>query len=186
MAETSPIRYSFGGDEHLFAEVSNSMSLEAFFKGMAVTRAVERLALEGVLDVCLANASFQIRFDPDRIAPQALLDAVQSAEAQAVAERTLRTRIIEIPVLYNDPWTHETLMRFVTATKTPAAQTWNTRHASMAWPTWTRSSPPTVARRGLCRWSALSRACRSCSRWSNASGNCRCPNTCAHAPTRRN
>ena len=40
MAETSPIRYSFGGDEHLFAEVSDSMSLEAFFKGMAVTRAV--------------------------------------------------------------------------------------------------------------------------------------------------
>ena len=69
MAESSPIRYSFGGDEHLFAEVSESMSLEAFFKGMAVTRAVERLALDGVLDVCLANASFQIRFDPDRIAP---------------------------------------------------------------------------------------------------------------------
>lgn len=63
------IRYSFGADEHLFAEVSDSMSLEAFFKGMAVTRAVERLELDGVLDVCLANASFQIRFDPDRIAP---------------------------------------------------------------------------------------------------------------------
>ena len=24
----------------------------------------------------------------------------------------LKTRIIEIPVYYNDPWTHETLMRF--------------------------------------------------------------------------
>lgn len=67
---TTPIRYSFGADEHLFAEVSESMSLEAFFKGMAVTRAVERMALDGVLDVCLANASFQVRFDPDRIAPR--------------------------------------------------------------------------------------------------------------------
>ncbi len=88
------------------------MSLEAFFKGLAVTRAVERLELDGVLDVCLANASFQIRFDPDRIAPHALLEAVRAAEVDAVAERTLQTRIIEIPVLYNDPWTHETLMRF--------------------------------------------------------------------------
>ncbi|MNN11417.1 Kinase A inhibitor [compost metagenome] len=79
---------------------------------MAVTRAVERLALEGVLDICLANASFQIRFDPDRIAPDVLLAAVRGAEAEAVAERALHTRIIEIPVLYNDPWTHETLMRF--------------------------------------------------------------------------
>src|SRR3989344_779250 len=75
---STAIRYSFGADEHLFAEVSDSMSLEAFFKGMAVTRAVERLALDGVLDVCLANASFQIRFDPDRIAPHVLLDAEQS------------------------------------------------------------------------------------------------------------
>ena len=25
-------RYSFGGDEHIFAEVSEGMSLEAFFK----------------------------------------------------------------------------------------------------------------------------------------------------------
>jgi len=99
---STPIRYSFGADEHLFAEVSDSMSLEAFFKGMAVTRAVERLALEGVLDICLANASFQIRFDPDRIAPAALLEAVKGAEAEAVAERALHTRIIEIPVLYND------------------------------------------------------------------------------------
>lgn len=27
----NPIRYSFGGDEHLFAEIDQSMSLNAFF-----------------------------------------------------------------------------------------------------------------------------------------------------------
>lgn len=108
----APVRYSFGGDEHLFAEVSESMSLEAFFRGMAITRAVEQQALPGVLDICLANASFQIRFNPDQIAPQELLEKVRELEAQATAERSIQTRIIEIPVLYNDPWTHETLMRF--------------------------------------------------------------------------
>ena len=118
---STPIRYSFGADEHLFAEVSDSMSLDAFFKGLAVTRAVERLALDGVLDICLANASFQIRFDPDRIAPHTLLEAVKIAEAGVVAERTLQTRIIEIPVLYNDPWTHETLMRFRDRHQDPSA-----------------------------------------------------------------
>jgi allophanate hydrolase subunit 1 len=106
------VRYSFGGDEHLFAEVSESMSLEAFFRGMAITRAVEQQALPGVLDICLANASFQIRFNPDQIAPEVLLEKVRELEAQATAERSIQTRIIEIPVLYNDPWTHETLMRF--------------------------------------------------------------------------
>ncbi|WP_375741121.1 allophanate hydrolase subunit 1 [Pseudomonas boanensis] len=116
-----PVRYSFGGDEHLFAEVSESMSLEAFFRGMAITRAVEQQALPGVLDICLANASFQIRFNPDEIAPQALLEKVRELEAEATAERSIQTRIIEIPVLYNDPWTHETLMRFRDRHQDPSA-----------------------------------------------------------------
>ena len=32
----SAVRYSFGGDEHVFVELSEEMSLEAFFKGMAI------------------------------------------------------------------------------------------------------------------------------------------------------
>jgi urea carboxylase len=33
-------------------------------------------------------------------------------DAAAKAEPVIKTRIVEIPVYYNDPWTHETLMRF--------------------------------------------------------------------------
>ena len=32
----SGIRYSFGADEHIFAEINEEMSLEAFFKGIAI------------------------------------------------------------------------------------------------------------------------------------------------------
>ena len=32
--------------------------------------------------------------------------------AASKSDATLKTRIMEIPVLYQDPWTHETLMRF--------------------------------------------------------------------------
>lgn len=118
---TTAIRYSFGGDEHLFVELSESMSLEAFFRGLAMTRAVQALQLPGIQDICLANASFQIRFDPDVLPPDRLLAAVQGVEDQAVAERQLATRLIEIPVLYNDPWTHETLMRFRDRHQDPTA-----------------------------------------------------------------
>ncbi len=79
---------------------------------MAITRAVEQLALPGVLDVCLANASFQIRFNPDLIHPLELLEQVKALEASTTAERRIQTRIIEIPVLYDDPWTNETQTRF--------------------------------------------------------------------------
>ena len=106
-------RYSFGGDDHIFAELSEEMSLEAFFKGMAITNAVRRLAIPGVTEICPANASYQIRFRPEVVHPSALLRLLQALEVvMGEAEMELETRIIEIPVLYNDPWTHETLMRF--------------------------------------------------------------------------
>ncbi|WP_263065320.1 5-oxoprolinase subunit B family protein [Dickeya dadantii] len=115
------IRYTFGGDEHLFAEIDEAMSLGAFFRGLAMTRALEQLALPGVLDICLANASFQVRFNPDVIAPQALLETVRRTEQQAQTMTVLDTRIIEIPVLYNDPWTRDTLMRFRDRHQEPTA-----------------------------------------------------------------
>ena len=106
-------RYSFGGDEHIFVEVDEAMSLEAFFKGLSMTNAVRDSRIRGVTEICPANASFQIKFDPDQINPADLLAELKSLESAAArAEPVIKTRIIEIPVYYNDPWTHETLMRF--------------------------------------------------------------------------
>jgi len=106
-------RYSYGGDEHIFVEVDEEMSLEAFFKSLYMTNAVRDAEMTGVTEICPANASFQIKFDPDVIAPEDMLSKLQEIEQQAAnADRTMETRIIEIPVYYQDPWTHETLMRF--------------------------------------------------------------------------
>jgi urea carboxylase len=106
-------RYSFGGDEHLFVECDESMSLEAFFKSLSMTSAVRESRIAGVTEICPANASFQIKFDPDVIKPDDLLREVTAIEGAAdKTEPVIKTRIIEIPVFYQDPWTHETLMRF--------------------------------------------------------------------------
>lgn len=106
-------RYSFGGDEHIFVEVDEEMSLDAFFKSLSMTKAVRESQIKGVTEVCPANASFQVKFDPDVIHPDNMLKEIQSLEAQAEkADSVIKTRIVEIPVYYQDPWTHETLMRF--------------------------------------------------------------------------
>ncbi|MDZ4311758.1 MAG: allophanate hydrolase subunit 1 [Cypionkella sp.] len=107
------IRFSFGGDEHIFAEVSEEMSLEAFFTSLSMTNAVKQAGIKGVTEICPANASFQVKYDPDQIKPSDLLRELQSMEgAASKSDATLKTRIMEIPVYYQDPWTHETLMRF--------------------------------------------------------------------------
>jgi urea carboxylase len=106
-------RYTFGGDEHLFVEMDEAMSLKAFFRALGVCNAIRDSRIDGVTEICPANASLLLRFDPDIIKPQDLLDEVTSIEAAGAGEiQTLKTRILELPVYYNDPWTHETLMRF--------------------------------------------------------------------------
>lgn len=109
----SAVRYSFGGDEHVFVEIDEEMSLEAFFKGMAICGELQKRRIAGVSEICPANASYLVRFDPDVIRPDAMLRTLQEIEAEiGTADLELPTRIVEIPVLYNDPWTRETLMRF--------------------------------------------------------------------------
>jgi len=116
------LRYAFGGDEHLFVEVAEAMSLEAFFTTLSITTALKESRIAGVTEVCPANASFQIKFDPDRIKADDMAAEVKRLAASASrAEPVIKTRIIEIPVFYNDPWTHETLMRFRERHQDPAS-----------------------------------------------------------------
>lgn len=106
-------RYTFGGDEHVYVEIDDEMSLDAFFKSLSMSNAVRAANIDGVTEICPANASFQVRFNPDIIAPDDMMARLKGFEKEAVtAEKRLTTRIIEIPVYYQDPWTHETLMRF--------------------------------------------------------------------------
>lgn len=107
------LRYTFGGDEHIFVEVSEEMSLEAFFMALSMTNAVRDADIRGVTEICPANASFQIKFNPDLVHPDDLMAELKRMQEVAdKSEPVLNTRVIEIPVYYQDPWTHETLMRF--------------------------------------------------------------------------
>lgn len=115
MTETAgPARYSWGGDEFIFVELAEEMSLRANFRAMAITRALREERPDGVLEICPANASYQVRYDPDVLDPHTLLAHLQDIEEKVgnATDVSLSTRVVEIPVLYRDPWTTETLMRF--------------------------------------------------------------------------
>lgn len=106
-------RYTYGGDEHIYIEMDDEMSLDAFFKSLSMSNAVRDADISGVTEICPANASFQVKFDPDVTHPDEMMRLIKELEHKAEeADKRLKTRIIEIPVYYQDPWTHETLMRF--------------------------------------------------------------------------
>jgi len=110
-----PARYEYGADEFVFVEIDRAMSLEANFKAMTITEALRARAPEGVLDICPSNASYLIRVNPDRVHPGELVEELRALEEDATeltSEQELTTRLVDVPVLYDDPWTRETLLRF--------------------------------------------------------------------------
>ncbi|KAB1185440.1 MULTISPECIES: allophanate hydrolase subunit 1 [Haloferax] len=106
-------RYEYGGDDYVFVELDQEMSFDANFEAMAITQQIRERDLPGIIEICPANASYMIHFDPDVLAPTDLVDELKQLEQETdLSEYQWDTRIIDFPVLYDDPWTHETLMQF--------------------------------------------------------------------------
>lgn len=114
-------RYSWGADEHLVVQISEDMSLESNFKAMAMASDLEAQHIAGITDICPANASLLVRFDPDQVPPTEVERLVREAEArlEGGTQQSLSTRIFELPVWYNDPYTNETGARFRDRHQTP-------------------------------------------------------------------
>jgi len=107
-------RYAYGGDEFIFVELSEEMNLETHFKGLAMTKKLRELDLPAVSDICSSNASYMVRFNPDELHPDDLIHKLRQIEESVVdlSDFVINSRLVDIPILFNDPWTHEALMRF--------------------------------------------------------------------------
>jgi urea carboxylase len=118
-----PARYEYGGDEFIFVELSEEMSFRANFKGRAVLEELERRRRPGVIDLCPNSTSYLVRFDPDELPPDDLIAELKSIEAQLgdPADFHFRARVIDIPIMYDDPWSTECLMRYRDRHQDPAA-----------------------------------------------------------------
>ncbi len=106
-------RFTFGGDEHLLVECADEMSMRAFFKSLSAAELIKKSRLIGLDEINAGNASYLVKFNPDLIKPAELLSEIKKIDRQAEESvPVIKTRIVEIPVFYKDPWTYETGMRF--------------------------------------------------------------------------
>ncbi|MBA2694206.1 MAG: carboxyltransferase domain-containing protein [Rubrobacter sp.] len=107
-------RYSYGGDEYVFVELAEGMSLSVNFRAMAITNKLKEENIKGITDICPSNASYMVRIDPDIIHPDKLIERLKEIddEVGSASGFELHTRVVDVPVMMEDPWTHETLMRF--------------------------------------------------------------------------
>lgn len=107
-------RYSYGGDEFVFVELAENMSLSVNFRAMAITNRLKEENLSGITDICPSNASYMVRIDPDVLHPDRLIERLKELDAEVggIEGFELETRVVDVPVMMEDPWTHEALMRF--------------------------------------------------------------------------
>jgi urea carboxylase len=106
-------RYEYGGDDHVFVELAEEMSFTANFKAMAITQQVAERDIDGIVENCPSNASYMLRIDPDVIHPDDVIAELKSIETDvSVEDYSWESRIIDVPVLFEDPWTHETVLNF--------------------------------------------------------------------------
>lgn len=106
-------RYEYGGDDWVFVELAEAMSFDANFKAQAITQEIRQNSLEGLVEVAPSNASYLIQFDPNVLHPDELIEELKLLEEEIdISEYQWEARVFDIPVFYDDPWTHETLMDF--------------------------------------------------------------------------
>jgi len=120
--DTEAPRYSWAGDEFLFVEIDESMSLPTYLRSRRLADAITAAQIPGVTDVCPTNTSLLLRFDPDVVAPESLRTTVATLEEHSRAgdqDESILTRVFEVPVWYDDPFTSEVAQRFRSNHQTP-------------------------------------------------------------------
>jgi urea carboxylase len=102
------------GDEYIYAEISREMSIENNFKALAITNELRRRNIPGIIDICPANASYLVRYDPEKISSSDLHEYLKDIDINKshLSEMNLLTKIVEIPTWYDDPITREYSTKF--------------------------------------------------------------------------
>lgn len=107
-------RYTWGGDEFLLVEIGEDMSLEANLTVHSIAAALEQKKHPGFVDIAPGNASLLLRFNPDVLPPAELETMVRGLEEEFRSQTpgVVKTRVFEVPVWFDDPFTKETMKRF--------------------------------------------------------------------------
>lgn len=107
-------RYVYGGEEFIFVEISEDMRLESYFLALEICSKLNLNQLDGIIDICPANSSYMVRIDPEMLHPDTVIRILKDLEDETkdLSNMSITSRIVDIPILFDDPWSHEAIMRF--------------------------------------------------------------------------
>ena len=106
-------RYRWAGAQHLLVEVGDEIELATNLKAIALAQALLRppeigpTGMRAIIDIVPSFTTILIQYDPGILSAQGLTRLCDYCLEQLASPRsiTLPSRLIEIPVAYNDRWT---------------------------------------------------------------------------------
>jgi urea carboxylase len=117
------VLYRRAGDDYLLAEFGDLvLDINLRFKVHALMLAIEQAALPGVVDLTPGIRSLQIHFDHRRLPASALIDVIASLleELPPVDEIVVPSRIVHLPLAWNDSQTRLAIQKYQTTVRPDA------------------------------------------------------------------
>ncbi len=115
--------YRPAGDDYLLVEYGPLvLDLELRFRVHALMLWLEKENLAGIIDLTPGIRSLQIHYDHRRLPRKELLDALRHAETQlgASADLEVPTRIVHLPLSWDDPATRLAIEKYTTGVRPDA------------------------------------------------------------------
>jgi urea carboxylase len=117
------VLYRRAGDDYLLAEFGDLvLDINLRFKVHALMQAIETAGLEGVIDLTPGIRSLQIHFDHRRLSASRLVELIDGALAglPSVDEMVVPSRIVHLPLAWNDSQTRLAIQKYQTTVRPDA------------------------------------------------------------------
>ena len=117
------VRWRRSGDDALLIEYGPMvLDLELRFRVHALYEWLEQSSIRGVVDVTPGIRSLQVHFDPERVSAQRMLATLQAAERELPSGTavTVESRIVHLPLSWDDPATREAIHRYMSTVRADA------------------------------------------------------------------
>lgn len=107
-------RYLLAGDHYILIELGNELNLDVNFKALSLAREIERNKVKGIIETVPSFATLLVHYEPEVIRPDALITLCRELldHMGPLSDMEMPSRLIEIPVAYNDRWSRKCIEEY--------------------------------------------------------------------------
>ncbi|GAA2875868.1 urea carboxylase [Actinoplanes cyaneus] len=121
LARDEDVTYRRSGDDNLLVEFGPmTLDLGLRMRGHALMDRLRAEGLDGVVDLTPGIRSLQIHVDPAKLPVRKLLDVVRSLDLPAAEDLAVPSRVVHLPLSWDDPATREAIARYMAGVRDDA------------------------------------------------------------------